>query len=225
MNITRVIEYSAAISLMTVLLAGCSATSGAGATTKVQRDFGGDARGRAASGMTSGETDGNGNPAIWVVEDDPTAPVGPAALVVRTVNLEKTYNFATLDAFSALDLTASVHVKALSGSDDQGGGLIWRFQDPRNYYLTRWNPLEKNIRLYVIVDGVRSKFGDCEVDAPPGWHKIDVSMRGSKIRVSFDAKVVIEAENAMINKPGKVGLWSKADATTAFDGLTVSSER
>jgi hypothetical protein len=79
-------------------------------------------------------------------------------------------------------------VKALSGTDDQGGGLVWRYQDARNYYLTRWNPLEKNLRLYVVKDGVRSKFGDKEIDVAPGWHTIGVSMQDDAILVTFNGE-------------------------------------
>ena len=39
-----------------------------------------------------------------------------------------------------------------------GGGLIWRARDNRNYYLTRANPLEQNIRIYRVVKGVRTFF-------------------------------------------------------------------
>jgi len=171
------------------------------------------------------ETDGNGTPAQWKVESDPTSPFGAGVLVVHTANLEKTYNVCPIDGFTAQDLDVSVAVKALSGTDDQGGGLVWRYQDAKNYYLTRWNPLEKNIRLYVVKDGVRSKFGDKEVDVAPGWHTISVSMEGEAILVMFNGERVIEASNDMIRDAGRVGLWTKADATSAFDGLHARDRR
>lgn len=219
MNFRTLNGLCASVVVVALLTTGCATSDTAAATNAVVRDFRADVRGRMADHFTPGESDGNGTPAAWQVEDDVTAPVAPGVFVVRTANLEKTYNFATFDGFLARNVEIAVHLKALSGADDQGGGLVWRFQDSKNYYLTRWNPLEKNIRLYVVKDGIRSKFGDCEIDVTPGWHQLSISMQGETIAVSFDGKVVIQGSNSAIAGAGKVGLWTKADATTAFDGF------
>ena len=204
-------------------MAGCASAPSAESAKKLGVSFEDSSALPAAFKPT--ETDGSGTPAQWKVESDPTSPFGASVLVVHTANLEKTYNVCPIDGFSARDLDVSVAVKALSGTDDQGGGLVWRYQDAKNYYLTRWNPLEKNIRLYVVKDGVRSKFGDKEVDVAPGWHTISVSMEGEAILVMFDGERVIEASNDMIRDAGRVGLWTKADATSAFDGLHARDRR
>ena len=53
------------------------------------------------------------------------------------------------------DFDLTVSVLATAGKTDMGGGLIWRARDDQNYYITRANPLEQNIRFYRVVNGVR----------------------------------------------------------------------
>ena len=50
----------------------------------------------------------------------------------------------------------SVAIKAVQGKIDQGGGPIWRYKDPGNYYVVRVNPREANFRLYKVVAGKRT---------------------------------------------------------------------
>ena len=35
------------------------------------------------------------------------------------------------------DLALTVSLKAINGKEDQGGGLIWRYQDAENYYIAQ----------------------------------------------------------------------------------------
>ncbi len=41
-------------------------------------------------------------------------------------------------------------LRAHTGKEDQGGGLIWRRRDANNYYIARYNPLERNFRVYYV---------------------------------------------------------------------------
>ncbi len=57
------------------------------------------------------------------------------------------------------------------------------------------------------------------------WHEIEINHRGTKIAASFDGKKMIELADSTFSEPGMVGLWTKADAATAFDDMTVYSGR
>jgi hypothetical protein len=127
------------------------------------------------------------------------------------------------DATYGPEVEVSTLVKPVTGVDDQGGGVVFRFQDGANYYLTRWNPLENNVRLYYVKGGVRRIIGDAPVTAAPGWRKLAVRAQGSRLSVIFDGKTVIEKSDATFTSGGKVGLWTKADATTHFDDFEVKS--
>jgi hypothetical protein len=121
------------------------------------------------------------------------------------------------------DVEISVAFKANAGKKDQGGGVVWRYQDADNYYVARMNPLEDNFRVYKVVAGKRSaEFRDAEVKIPPGeWHTLSVKMSGDKIECFVDGKKYLDAKDDTFAKAGKVGLWTKADAQTSFDTFRV----
>jgi hypothetical protein len=49
------------------------------------------------------------------------------------------FDVALVDGTNAKDVDLSVKVKAIEGKNDQGGGLVWRAKDARNYYIARFN--------------------------------------------------------------------------------------
>jgi hypothetical protein len=181
--------------------------------------------GKAPPGWTPAETDGNGTPAVWTIEVDGGAPAGPKVLSVRTANIEKTFNLLVFDALSASDVETDVWIKPGTGTDDQGGGLIFRVQDAMNYYLARWNPLEKNVRAYVVRDAKRTTLGSADVEPVSGWHRLGVRMTGAAIEVAFDGRPVLSVSDDKLAGPGRLGLWTKADASSAFDAFTIRPSR
>lgn len=92
----------------------------------------------------------------WEVVADPTAPTKPNVLAQRSKeNSGEHFNLAVVEDSDYQDLELEVRFKAVEGEEDQGGGLIWRYQDPNNYYVARANPLEDNFRIYRVVKGWR----------------------------------------------------------------------
>ena len=49
-------------------------------------------------------------------------------------------------------------------------------------------------------------------------------MKGDRIEVYLDGKKYLEAQDATFPEAGKIGLWSKSDARTLFDDLTVTGD-
>ena len=100
-----------------------------------------------------------------------------------------------------------------------GGGLTWRATDDRNYYLTRANPLEQNIRIYRVIKGVRHLLlnFDQTIDVKQ-WHQLGVIQQGCRIQVFYDRKPVFDLCDRTF-KDGTIGLWTKSDAVTYFDDL------
>ena len=117
------------------------------------------------------------------------------------------------------DLDLQVSLLPVEGKADMGGGLIWRAADDRNYYLTRANPLEQNVRIYRVVKGVRQMLNNFDqiIDVRT-WHTLRVNMKGCQIQVFFDDKQVFDLCDET-SKDGLVGLWTKSDAVTYFDNL------
>lgn len=137
---------------------------------------------------------------------------------------EHAYKTVFINGVRASDLELEVSFLPIDGKADMGGGLIWRAADDRNYYLTRANPLEQNIRIYRVVQGVRHmlKNFDQIIDVRQ-WHRLRVTTKGCQVQVFFDGKQVFDLCDQTYST-GQVGLWTKSDAVTFFDDLTLQIE-
>jgi hypothetical protein len=136
-----------------------------------------------------------------------------------------TFNLALLGNLQFKDVDVSVQMKSVAGRSDQGGGLVWRAMDAKNYYVVRYNPLEDNFRLYRVMKGTRSApLQDITIKHDGGWHKLRVIMSGDRIECYYDGKKYMDFRDATFKEAGKIGLWTKADAQTRFDDLTVSGK-
>ncbi len=188
-------------------------------------NFDGDTSRQMPAKFHSAKT-GGGTQEKWVVTADPSAPSKPN--VVAQTSTDKTdYRFPLLisDAGSFQDLDVSVKFKAVSGSIDRAGGLVFRLKDPNNYYIVRANALENNYRLYHVVNGRRSQFAGANLKVTSGeWHELRVEAAGNKITCYYDENKKIEATNDTFKDAGKVGLWTKADSVTYFDDLKVTAK-
>lgn len=138
---------------------------------------------------------------------------------LMTEGFQHAYKVMVIDGTMAADLDLGVSFLPVAGKGDMGGGLMWRAQDDRNYYLTRANPLEQNIRFYRVVDGVRHKLANFDQTiSVKAWHTLRVVMRGEHIQVFYDGQPVLDIRDRTFTV-GRVGLWTKSDAVTYFDNL------
>jgi hypothetical protein len=124
------------------------------------------------------------------------------------------------------DATASVRFCPISGVADASGGIIFRAQDPLNYYVVRPNALEDNYRIYIVKDGVRTQLGGIQVTPPKRgtWHVFEITFRGPNFRATLDGENVVEARDETFTS-GWCGFWTKADSVTLFDDLKVVPEK
>jgi hypothetical protein len=181
--------------------------------------------GKLPAGWEAAQT-GAGKGSVWKVVADDTAPSKSGLALAQTAaGPEGLFNLcvATKGRFgNQVDL--SVSLKPIQGESDQGGGVVWLYQDANNYYVTRYNPLEDNFRVYKVVAGKRTQLGTIEKIAKvPGWHTIRVMHSGKTITCTLDDKHQLKATDDTFQKPGLVGLWTKADAQTHFDRFEASA--
>src|SRR5215471_18145194 len=182
--------------------------------------------GKVPAGWKAAQT-GKGM-SVWKVVEDETAPSKSGfALGQTTDDKDALFNLCVAEDTSFKDVEIAVAFKANAGKKDQGGGVVWRYQDANNYYIARVNPLEDNFRVYKVVGGKRSaEFQDAEAKVPAGeWHTLSVKMVGDKIECSLDGKKYLEAKDDSFTKAGKVGLWTKSDAQTSFDSFQVKEAK
>lgn len=158
----------------------------------------------------------------WEVLDAIGAPSGGRVLAQQAKSPGSAFNVLLTGSTHTSDVTLEVKLRAIGGHIDQGGGLVWRAKDGKNYYVARYNPLEDNFRAYRVVDGNRIQIGSADVRvAHEGWHTMKVTMRGNHIEGSLDGKKYLDLSDDTFSQAGRAGLWSKADAVTHFDDLTV----
>ena len=182
-------------------------------------DFDADAVGTVPAGWIAGVT-GQGA-ARWSVQADATAPSRPNVL---KQDGRGDFPWCVKQGTSIADGYVEVRFKPLSGSEDQAGGVVWRWKDGGHYYVARANALENNVSLYYTQGGRRItiKYVDAPV-ADRQWHVLRAQFSGASIRISLDGKTYIETEDAHIAGPGAVGVWTKADSVTLFDDFAYGS--
>jgi len=193
-------------------------------------DFEKDKPGSPPAGFETALT-GSGRPGVWVVVEDSTAPSGHFVLAQKDAD-PTGYRFpvCVLDAVSAKDAEISVRFKPVSGREDQGAGLVWRYRDKDNYYVVRANALEGNVVLYKVQNGKRTDlplkgegrtYGK-KVPVPSGkWSTLGVTVKGSLFAVLLDGARLYEVEDSTFPEAGRVGLWTKADSVIRFDDLRI----
>jgi hypothetical protein len=204
------------VSSLSVLAGVLLATTGtpllAQEGTKRTWAFDDDATGQIAKGFTNevGE---------WKVAESDKGK----ALAQIAKNANSVFNITLISDTNAKDVDISVRMKPIAGETDQGGGLVWRAKDAKNYYLARYNPLEDNYRFYKVVDGKRTLLQNADIAHTDGWHTLRVTMSGDKITCYYDGKKYLEGSDQTFTGPGRIGLWSKADAQSHFDDLTLTT--
>ncbi len=172
--------------------------------------------GALPAGWTGTKT-GEGQPK-WTVEKDDTAP--SKSQVLRQGGAAD-YPVALKADPKLKDGFVEVKFKAVSGENDQAGGVIWRAQDADNYYIARANALEGNVRIYHFVKGKRTQFNGVKLPvAANQWHTLRVNFTGKSFTVLLNGKELFTAEDETIKDAGQVGLWTKADSVTLFDDFS-----
>lgn len=160
----------------------------------------------------------------WIVRAGPAERGNVVAQTAESTGAQPA-NLLLLDNVKAQEVDVAVKLHAVRGELDQGGGVVWRVRDARNYYLARWNPLDKSLRVHEVIDGERKQLASGEVRVEGAWHELRVTMKGEQIRCSLDGRVNLSARDKSFSEAGRVGLWTHADAETEFDDLRVLSTR
>lgn len=185
------------------------------------------AAGAVPAGWTVAMTH-QGGPPKWEVLEDSSAPSRPK--VLAQVSNDRTagrFPLAIWDGASIKDGTLTVRFKAVSGTVDQGAGLVWRYRDPNNYYIVRANALEDNVVLYKVQNGERvalaprgavsRTYGVKHKVPKQTWSILGVSFHGNLFTVSLDNEKLFDVEDSTFTGAGKTGLWTKSDSVIYFD--------
>jgi hypothetical protein len=165
----------------------------------------------------------------WSVVTNASAPSGSKVLYSDKTDLGET-SIIFEEAGEWSDFEASVNIDLLGGTKAQAGGIIFRHHDSKNYYVVRYNENEKMWNLFRTIDGAREKFSSTEASSAfagglNNWFDLRLEARGAHITVMTGAITVIDytEDNAAAPKAGEVGLWTRYDSMTQFDGFTLAA--
>jgi hypothetical protein len=171
----------------------------------------------------------------WEIRKDPSAPAPPYVLAqVSTSPHQDEFSLAILNSMSLRDGDISVRLKPISGHEDQGGGLVFRYQNERNYYLVRADSHDGEVTVYKVENGrctpIRprgvpgSTFGVKHNIPPNTWNILKVSLRGTRFQVYVNHRRLLQADDGSFSGPGKVGLVTVADSVTYFNDFRVNAK-
>ena len=74
-----------------------------------------------------------------------------------------------------------------------------------------------------MIDGKRTQLASADIVHSAGWHTLRITMKGDHVECYYDGKKYLDYHDDSISAPGMIGLWSKADAQSYFDDLTLAS--
>jgi hypothetical protein len=168
---------------------------------------------------------GKGAPGKWMVRAEAGAPSGANVLAqIDPDNTNFRFPIAVLNEPLLKDVRVSVRCKLVSGKVDQACGLVARYRDESNYFITRANALENNIRLYTVRDGKRTELASHDIEVSPNvWYDYRLDVKGDHLQVFWNGQRVLDHHDATFAEAGLVGVWTKADSITHFDNLQIEA--
>ena len=215
--------FYSSISVLSLVAGSFFSTSAAPLATTI--DFEQDQPGKLTNDWTISGTNQKGPTASWSIVFDPSESSHKKYIALTKVNHDSdaTFNLAWNVKTKFHNGEIEVAFKALDGRVDQGGGIVWRLQDADNYYLARFNPLEDNFRIYTVINGQRKVLASERATLDKDkWHTLTVRHNEDKIVGLLNGRKLLDLTNASIKESGSVGVWTKADARTAFDDLRIN---
>jgi hypothetical protein len=121
------------------------------------------------------------------------------------------------------DLELSVRLRLRDGA--RAAGVVWRYQDPDNYYLAELRLSDQSVRVYRMVHGnrVRLEHEDgLELD-PAAWHTLKVVQRRHGARLYLGGIKVFDVRDRTFREAGAAGVWSQGDSLAQFDELRLET--
>ena len=177
------------------------------------------------AGFTAAETASTGKAAAWRIVTDETAPSKPNVVTVAdNANGPSTFSLLVANQPVLADVDTSAKVCVTGGTDGNSAGLLWRYQDPNNYYVAAYNKSDNALDVWRVKDGKRKRIGtgSVEGDGSATWREVHVEMKGDKITAYLDGKKLVSERDFTFAEAGKVGFWVSGDTTALFDDLTVA---
>ncbi|MGD0073451.1 MAG: family 16 glycoside hydrolase [Candidatus Binataceae bacterium] len=186
-------------------------------------DFDQDEKGQIAKGWTAIEGD-------WTVIGDPGAPtppntfgIGQGSFFKALVKMLEYYPIALVDDPAEYDdFTLAASFKAVGGRLDCSGGLVFRYVDPKNYYVMAAGCPSDYFTLQRVSNGKAEIIKQAVVPIDKNiWYQLRVVASGEHFSCYAGKKMVFDVDDRKISK-GRIGLWARADAQVRFDNVELT---
>jgi len=167
---------------------------------------------------------GGGRPGMWrAVKDDLSDATNQVVLAQLSADVkDERFPMLIYEKSKFDDFTLTSKFKIVDGVAEQMAGLVFRYQDEKNFYVVRVSALSGNIRFYSVVNGQRGKpIGPPTTVLKGVWHELKIECKGNKIRAWLNGNPVPwEGSAPEINnndfKSGQIGFWTKSDSLSRF---------
>jgi hypothetical protein len=197
-------------------------------------DFSKDRQNEAPMGFLS-TVSGEGKPGIWKIIDDevvssipdltPNAPTQRRSVLAQMSRdlTDEHYPLLVYTNESFGDFKFTTRIKCVSGVVEQMAGVVFRYQDEKNYYYLRASAKGNTFRFFKVVAGQRSAPIGPELQIPAGvWHELAVECKGNQINCFLDGKQEIPTLTDNSFAAGRIGFWTKSDSVSYFADASVS---
>lgn len=182
---------------------------------------------------TAADTEPGPSPALWEIRRDSTAPTMSNVFEqLSTTGSNSVFSMATYNRVVCRDGDLSVKFKIAGGPRKvKAAGIVWRYQDPQNYYLLRFNTDDRNIAIFRVQNGqmrplpvLHGRPGEVGVahDLRTGqWYAAKVIFRGKIFHVVFENRQLFDAVDDALPMAGKTGLWTRGGTVASFDDFRI----
>ncbi|BAH40693.1 hypothetical protein GAU_3651 [Gemmatimonas aurantiaca T-27] len=121
--------------------------------------------------------------------------------------------------------TLRAQFNMIGGKSDQVAGILFGLSPQGEYYAARYNTKEGNLAIWGFANGERRVVarGNVKTQLPLNtWHTLQVTVAGKTVRVSLASDSTLSVTHTFDTAPtGRVGVWVKRDAITAFRAFDV----
>jgi hypothetical protein len=149
-----------------------------------------------------------------------TPPSSPGSSTGSTTTSPPSTPSGTIARLSSKWSDYRVSVKIRS-SDNDGVGLMFRYQDSENYYRFSWNSHHKYRRLEKQVGGVFKVLAQDSVTYKTGQtYALQIVAQGSSLKVLIDGQTIFSVTDTSLSE-GTIALYSHYNMGSSFDDVFV----